>query len=131
MSNEPNQFKEHPYTALRLLKALDEVIYEATTERPFFGWDGIITREGEEAAALITKFKDGPRNTVSARNLRYTHLARQVSVTLDGKTYDGVLQGINRDLSQRDPVRVLITSSDGAVVVGSLDLPLDHEVTIK
>lgn len=62
---------------------------------------------------------------ILARDLTRQHLMRHIQV-VDGKTYAGILRHLTHALNG---VHVFITSSDNAVIVGSLRLDPDHEVT--
>lgn len=61
----------------------------------------------------------------AARSLRREHLEEHVTIT-NGKTYSGILRHFTQ---ARDGVHVFITSSDNAVIVCSLTLDPDHEIT--
>lgn len=60
-----------------------------------------------------------------ARNLRRQDLEQPIQI-IDGKTYSGILRHFTQ---ARDGVHVFITSSDNAVIVCSIRLDPDREIT--
>lgn len=63
--------------------------------------------------------------TTQARHLTREHLMRHIKV-IDGKTYIGTLRHFTHTQTS---VSVFITSSDNAVIIGSLTLQPAHEIT--
>lgn len=62
---------------------------------------------------------------IQARNLRRQDLEQHIQI-IDGKTYAGILRHFTQ---ARDGVHVFITSSDNAVIVCSILIDPDHEIT--
>ena len=65
---------------------------------------------------------------MTAADLTRQHLGQYVHVAASGKQYAGILRHFTH---AADSVHVFITSSDNAVIVCSLRLDPDHEITIE
>ena len=63
---------------------------------------------------------------MSAADLTRQHLGQQVHVVTSGKSYVGILRHFTH---AADSVHAFITSSDNAVIICSLRLDHDHEIT--
>lgn len=63
---------------------------------------------------------------MTAADLTRQHLGQQVHIVASGKSYVGILRHFTH---AADGVHVFITSSDNAVIVCSLRLDPDHEIT--
>ena len=61
--------------------------------------------------------------------LNRTHVERMISVELNGKNYQGILRHLTPHVEGQD-VHMFITSSDNAVIVGSLTVAPDQRIDL-
>ena len=59
--------------------------------------------------------------------LNRTHVERMISVELNGKNYQGILRHFTHTWKD---VRMFITSSDNAVIVGSIKVAPDQRIDL-
>lgn len=65
--------------------------------------------------------------SIQAADLARPHIMKPCRVELDGKTYAGIMRHLTQAV---DGVHIFVTSSDNAVIVGSLKLTPQHEIEV-
>lgn len=77
--------------------------------------------------AIIFMQRKAVMNFTVAGALNRTHVERMISVELNGKNYQGILRHLTHTWKD---VHMFITSSDNAVIVGSLTVAPDQRIDL-